>query len=719
MSKAKPKKSADNQVEIDAVKSRHEAAVLAADLAIFDLDLNSRAVQISDAGRQLLGLDASCTIDNLLELVHEADLEALKSAFIDHVDSKTDTFNTSTRIHRPNGEVAWIEIRGKARLDEAGEAAGLTGTFGDVTERVLSDARRRESEDRFYKLVENSLQGILVHDFEFRPLFLNQSCARMLGFDSPEEVMALDRTIELISPDGRSEVLAKAQTLQEDAEPLSSEAIPITRPDGSVCYVDALATKVQWDGVPAVQVVLVDSTERKQADDEREHHRKMLESQAKTLKALTRKLDQALIKAEENAEIAEAANRAKSDFLATMSHEIRTPMNGILGMAEVLTNTDLDEEQRRFVGVIRNSGDILLELINDILDLSKVESGLVELERKVFSLPRQVAEWVELWRPRFEAKGLEFTLNMASEFPESVRSDPTRLRQIIFNLLSNALKFTNSGRVGVKLWVSEVHAHSAEISFAVRDTGIGIAPAQQDKLFEKFTQADPSTTRRYGGTGLGLAISRRLARLFGGDLTVESDVGAGACFQFSIVVETVAPSDRAVASSKARESESSDVRKLRILLAEDNKINREVIGAVLTLAGHEVFSVQNGAEAVNEARQREFDILLMDVQMPVMDGVTATKLIRQQEIEDGRRCPIVAITANTMSGDRDAFVAAGMDDYVAKPINQELLFAALERAVGSKIARPDPGGSGSEPVNPPDGGTESGKILEEVLEDIA
>lgn len=719
MSKPKPNKSGNDELEIEAVKSPHKAAVLAADLAIFDFDLSSRAVQVSDAGRKLLGLKSSCTINSLIKLVHEDDLEVLRSAFFDHVEKRTEAFNVLSRIRRPDGEVIWIEIRGKARHNGAGEATGLTGTFGDVTERVLSDARRRESEDRFYKLVENSIQGILVHDFQFRPLFLNQACARMLGYDAPEDVLALDRTIELIPPDVRGEIQAKAKVLESNAEPITSEAVPITRPDGSACFVDALATKVQWDGVPAVQVVLVNSTARKQADDEREHHRKMLESQAKTLKALTRKLDQALIKAEENAAIADAANRAKSDFLATMSHEIRTPMNGILGMAEVLLNTDLNEEQRRFVGVIKNSGDILLELINDILDLSKVESGLVELERKVFSLPQQVTEWSELWRPRFEAKGLEFSLDMAPDLPNLVRSDPTRLRQIIFNLLSNALKFTNTGSVKLKLWASETFPDSAIVNFAVQDTGIGIAPAQQDKLFEKFTQADPSTTRRYGGTGLGLAISRRLTRLFGGDLTVQSDLGAGARFEFSIVAEIADSGDQTPVPAEDRQTGADDARRLRILLAEDNKINCEVIGATLTSAGHEVFSVQNGAEAVNEARQQGFDILLMDVQMPVMDGVTATKLIRQQEAENGRRCPIVAITANAMSGDRDSFVAAGMDDYVAKPIHQELLFDALERAVGGKIARPDPASSGPEAANASDDDAESGKILEKILEDIA
>ncbi len=379
---------------------------------------------------------------------------------------------------------------------------------------------------------------------------------------------------------------------------------------------------------------------------------------------------------------AEAASQAKSEFLATMSHEIRTPMNGIMGMLQVLETSDLSAAQRTQVQIASTSADTLLRLLNDILDFSKIESGKLEFEAITFALPATVTEVVALLNNRAHEKRLELELKLAADLPAFVTGDAVRLKQVLLNLTGNAIKFTERGRVELGAEVVSRTDSAAVVRFRVRDTGIGIDPGTQSKLFQVFSQGDSSTTRRFGGTGLGLAISQRLVHRMGGHIGVTSALGQGSEFSFELSLPVAPPP-----SSGSRAPFGPVAKPLagRVLVVEDDRVNQRVIELLLEKLGLEAVIVADGAAAVGIATHERWDAILMDCQMPGMDGFEATRQIRARLA--GRRLPIIALTANAMVGDREACVAAGMDDFVPKPVRQDELRTCLERWLTPAAAR--------------------------------
>ena len=374
---------------------------------------------------------------------------------------------------------------------------------------------------------------------------------------------------------------------------------------------------------------------------------------------------------------AESASRTKSDFLASMSHEIRTPMNAIMGIADLLAKTSLTSEQDKYVQIFRRAGDNLLNLINDILDLSKVEASQLELERTGFSLSDHLEKVMEMVARRAHEKGLSMVYEIEPNVPNDLVGDPTRLRQVLLNLLGNAVKFTQSGEVTLRVALDGNPSVPTALRFTVSDTGIGIPRAKLGQVFERFTQADSSTTRRFGGSGLGLTISKRLVELMGGRIFAESEVGKGSVFAFAVPFEIWAPISRPITVPVGTGPETA-LRALRILLAEDSPDNCIITMAYLEDTPYQVEIAGTGAIACEKFTAGDYDLVLMDRQMPVMDGLTATRAIRAWEQANGRPpTPIIALTASALKGDREMCLAAGCTAFLTKPIKQEVLLQAI------------------------------------------
>ena len=517
-----------------------------------------------------------------------------------------------------------------------------------IVERDLKSVKSEA--EVLMKAIESGKNGVAILDSDGNFTYLNNAHLEIFGYKDPSELRGKSWK-SLYKPEVAEQIEAEAEIALQTDGTWNGEQEAVRR-DGTVLYEEIWLTALPDGGLIC------------ECQDISERVEFVAELQAEKDRA-------------------DQANRAKSEFLATMSHEIRTPMNGVLGMASVLKTQNLTPAQENSVQVIKESGEALLDILNDILDLSKIEAGKVELEKAVFSIERMLDMTSTLWSSRAHAKGLGFVIKNDMSAHDMVRNDGNRLRQVLFNLISNAIKYTETGEIVVTVREAMRHNGALTLRFEVCDSGIGLTPGQRAKVFEPFIQADSSTTRKYGGTGLGLPISKGLVELMGGEIGVESTPGRGATFWFTIVaepVETRSHNDDTFADRHAEGAADKSKRALRILIAEDNHLNQLVMRSMLMQLDCDLCIVNNGLEAVEEVQRNSYDLVLMDVRMPRMDGPTATRQIRKLPGPKSR-IPVIAVTANAMKGDREKYLDAGMNDYVSKPVEPRVLFEAIARSV--------------------------------------
>ena len=498
---------------------------------------------------------------------------------------------------------------------------------------------------------------------------------RVFGVSPDTFVPSGEALLSVIHPDDRAAMQAWIAACVAGEEPPALE-FRVNLAGGGVRYIFGSGNLVRDAENKPVRLTGIgqDITERKLSEERIARYLSDLESardaQDRNAADLARMVEQLAVERDR----AEAATRAKGRFLANMSHEIRTPMNGVIGMLQLLVETVLTPEQQRYAAVAQESGRALLTLIDEILDLSKIEAGKIALENAPFNLGDTIAGVVDLLQVQASAKGLPIRWRVSPEIPRFLRGDAHRLRQVLTNLVGNAIKFTESGQVALVAALESPGDHVARIRFSISDSGIGIRPDQVPALFAPFEQADSSTTRKYGGTGLGLVICKQFVEMMGGAISVDSREGQGSTFSFTAVFELLAyeheqpASDRRDVVPVAPVSAGPNRRAARILVAEDNTTNREVALAQLRKLGYTAAAVTNGAEAVEAVQSGGFDLVLMDCQMPVMDGFEATRRIRNSPQGEWADIPIIAVTADAMPDDRDRCLREGMNDYLAKPV---------------------------------------------------
>jgi PAS domain S-box-containing protein len=763
---------------------RVKIALEAAQVSLWDWDLRTREIFVDHTYFNCLGLpqqDRTLPIAELESLVHPDDLEAFRQATQDAISGKSPRLHFQHRLRHVDGRWVWLETFGNVTArDERGVALRLTGTQTNITERKQLERALSNTLRVMRALLETMPLPVIMRDTDRRVTLVNAAWEKMLGISRHDIV---GKQIEQYP----RKVLSNNH-LESDLEVLQHKRslryeTVVHGVDGTDFDVIVAKTPLVADDgtVTGLAAVITDISEQKR---------------------ISETLEKARV-------AAEAAMHAKSRFLANMSHELRTPLNGVVGMASLLENTALDAKQRRFVRTLRSSAEALITLINDVLDLSKAEAGKLELSRGPFELRRELEQVVGLFSARAYDKGIEIAAHIGRDVPPVINGDPIRLRQVLGNLVNNAVKFTESGAVLVSVTGAPSGDSLAALEFSITDTGVGVAPEEQKRIFEAFEQADGSVTRKFGGTGLGLAISRQLIELMHGSLGLQSSLGHGSRFWFRIPtgvprldppapepapdlaalviglhvvmqgaardtlardcaqvvcvdnvaaaiealtglgpqirrlrvildsnvtarLEQAVSSLRAAGSSRPQQfremevvvlvppdadatpppgvsrclvkplcmpdlagavatqdtAQSTRIRALptrgsrgRALVVEDNAVNQEMARAMLDMLGFHVLTASNGHEGVQAAAANpELDLIFMDCQMPVMDGLAAARAIREAESGSGR-VPIVALTGNAMPGDREACVAAGMDDYLAKPFSLSALRAMVEKWV--------------------------------------
>lgn len=648
-------KDAEAARQADAERFRQLSAL--APVGIYLTDANGHCLYVNEEWTHITGLSAPQSLgEGWANAIHPEDRSAVCKAWNEAAAAGKAFFKEIRWLHC-EGEVRWTSSRAVALRNEAGACTGFIGSNEDITERKRAQAEIEQLKANLDDAVAGIDSGLVMFDKEERLVICNKSYRDLYAV--PEHLSqpgirfedmiragyeaAPERFASMIADKPPAEWLG-----QRLADVRSLKRGAIERVGDRWVRVDERPTKL--GGVVGTRTDVTALVQKEEA------------------------LQTALVAAEQ-------ASRAKAEFLATMSHEIRTPMNGVIGMANLLAKTELSPQQREFAETIRSCGEGLLTLINDILDYSKLEAGKLELENEDVDFPRLMDEVFPLFNDQAEQKGVRLVFEKRCVVPV-LTGDPTRLRQILLNLLSNAVKFTHTGTVHLSVTIEPMNTEQRRLKLRIRDTGIGMTPAQLERLGLAFAQADASTTRRYGGSGLGISICRSLVKMMNGELTVTSVAGEGTTVDVMVPLRIKHVAVLETQELAVFKDQEAPLRIARVLVAEDNVVNQRLITLMLRKHAQAVVVAVDGQQALDRFTEQRFDCVLMDCQMPQLDGYEATRRIRAWEAEHHRPpTPIIALTANALPGDRQECLQAGMNDYLSKPLRMEDLLAVLTRAV--------------------------------------
>lgn len=621
-----------------------------APIGIALISLDRRWIDVNPAACQILGYKRAelMTMDPA-ELIFSSRGEQLGEKFNQLLEGKISTLNLEKKYMLMNDATVWVSLHiSLVRDGSDGEPWYYIAQIVDITATKMTEQKLQESVERYTSLKKYNHDTIISFDLQGRIIGGNVMAEKLTGRQVSELIGTSIASV--IGEDNLARILADNEPYTE----IESSINHVPHADGS--YLEVLVTIapiIVNNRSIGFYLLIKDITEQK--------------------KLLIEK------------ETAVRTNEVKSEFMAMMSHEIRTPMNGVIGMTDLLLDTQLDEEQKEYVSIIRKSGDTLLGIINDILDFSKVESGNAELTEEPFNLNEAIAETFDTLMPKAMEKNLEIKICISPGIPQNVIGDSLKIRQIMLNLIGNAIKFTPRGSISVSVDRAEVEGEKVRLHFAVKDTGIGVAADKLPYLFDPFYQADHFMVRQEGGTGLGLAITRKLVELMDGEIYCEPNPGGGTIFRFHILIQSESLPSIALPdfiTEKAPQPEEE----LSILIAEDNDVNRLVLMRMIEKLGYRPKAVSNGAEVVEEVCKRKYDIVFMDIQMPVMNGMEASRILRQK-LKPGDLPYIVAVTANALVGDRERYMSAGMNEYISKPLHSSAVLAVIQKCLEGKFLR--------------------------------
>jgi PAS domain S-box-containing protein len=645
-----------------------------APIGLFTIEQQGLIREVNMAGAALLGA-VRCNMMNRDFRLFVAPKD--RSRFDDFCKSAFETSIKQTCeliLLRIGGPTARAVIEGIAAEDGSISDRQLRIAVIDITDRKRMEDSLRNSEQRFKYAIDNFPNVFVIYDSDRNIKYINSKGLQILGLTEEEVVGRRDE--ELFPSKMIDSYLPALKRAIETKLPQMLERTRAAKFGGQVVILNIIPLLNENGNVHQVLGITYDITERKLIEDENRKARNELGQRVQERTDELMKINEDLLRSKE---AAEAASLAKSQFMAIMSHEIRTPMNAVMGMTGLLLCTDLDDEQRDSVDTIRSGGETLMEMVNSILDFSKIEKKKIEPECYPFGLARCVEDSLDLLLAKANDKGLTLVYSMAKDTPETIIGDATRVRQVLVNLVANAVKFTNRGEIVVSASARHLAGDCYEILFYVKDFGIGITKDGMDKLFQPFSQVDMSSTRRYGGTGLGLAICKNLVEMMRGKIWAESKPGIGSTFFFTILVHgsfSKPPDGQELAHKKEAIVKTDQGQNLRILLAEDNPINQKVMIRMLKKLGYRADAMADGKEVLQALELQFYDVVLMDVEMPEMDGIEATRIIRQKWQATGPK--IIAVTAHALDGDRERCIESGMNSYVVKPVKMEELKSVLD-----------------------------------------